>query len=154
MPDNYRPNVGIMLINKSGKVFMAARKDVVEDAWQMPQGGIDEGEDVLKAALRELEEETSIKSVEAIAISKEWLFYDFPPNSKFWRDNYKGQKQKWVLLKLIGDETEINLNTKEPEFKKHAWFDLSQVPELIVEFKRDIYKQIVAEFKDIIKNTI
>ena len=128
MSDAYRPNVGIMLINNAGKAFMATRVEMKdEDHWQMPQGGIDEGEDILKAAKRELEEETSVKSVELIAISKDWLFYDFPPNSKFWRDNYKGQKQKWVLFKLVGDEAEINLDTAEPEFRKWAWFDLDEL---------------------------
>ncbi len=145
----YRPNVGIMLMNKKGKIFAAHRADTREKAWQMPQGGIDAGEDPLKAAKRELFEETGVKSVSLIAESKEWYSYDFPSDVHFVSEKKKsfaGQTQKWFLFLFEGNESEINLNRPHPEFNDWRWEDAENMPELIVDFKKSVYERIVKEF--------
>ena len=145
----YRPNVGIMVINKNGKVLAAHRADTREKAWQMPQGGIDGNEEPLDAAKRELFEETGIKSVTLVAESKEWFFYDFPSDVKFISEKKKtfaGQKQKWFLFLFEGKESEIDLDRPHREFNDWRWEDAENMPKLIVEFKKVVYEKVVEEF--------
>ena len=146
----YRQGVGIVLLNNDGQVFVAQRIDTKEPAWQMPQGGIDKDEDPLTAAIRELEEETGIANATLIAQTNDWLRYDLPPDlqTKMWKGKYLGQEQKWYLMRFTGSDDEINLETEHPEFSEWKWADLKTVPELIVEFKRDLYWQIVDAFAD------
>ncbi|MCL7051632.1 hypothetical protein MKW94_030610 [Papaver nudicaule] len=152
-PEGYRRNVGICLISPSNKVFSASRLDI-PSAWQMPQGGIDEGEDPRAAAIRELSEETGVKSVEVVAEVPYWVTYDFPPPvreklNKRWGTDYKGQAQKWFLLKLIGGDEEINLlgdGTEKPEFGEWLWMTPEQVVERAVEFKKPVYEQVLKAF--------
>ncbi|NKB43534.1 MAG: RNA pyrophosphohydrolase [Alphaproteobacteria bacterium] len=146
----YRRGVGIVLLNNDGQVFVAQRIDTKEPAWQMPQGGIDKGEDPLTAAVRELKEETGITNATLIAETNDWLRYDLPPDlqTKMWKGKYLGQEQKWYLMRFTGTDDEINLDTKHPEFSEWKWTDLRTIPELIVEFKRDLYWQIVDAFAD------
>lgn len=148
----YRPCVGIMLINEFRQVFVGQRIDSRISAWQMPQGGIDQGEDYEKAAFRELKEETSIVSAEIIAESKIWRSYDIPSNliPKFWDGQYKGQTQKWFLMKFRGDDAEININTQEPEFREWKWLNLNKISDYVVPFKRKLYEEIVTEFSSMI----
>lgn len=144
----YRFGVGMMLFNRDGNIFMAQRIDTRAEAWQMPQGGIDEGEDARAAAMRELEEEIGTTNAEIIAESAEWYVYDLPEElaSKLWGGKYRGQKQKWFLLRFLGEDTEINLATAHPEFHSWQWVDVAEVLKLIVPFKRTMYEAIVAEF--------
>ena len=145
----YRPNVGIMLLNKKAEVFVAHRTDSRKQAWQMPKGGIDKGEDEYHAALRELYEETNISSVTLIAESKNWYSYDFPPGIHFFspkKKEFVGQMQKWFLFQFTGNETEIDLNRPDPEFNQWKWIDVEKVVELIVDFKKEVYRHVVDEF--------
>ena len=145
----YRPNVGIMLLNAVGDVFVAHRVDTREKAWQMPQGGIDKDEDEHRAALRELFEETGVSSVETIAESTRWYTYDFPANVNFVSEKKKkfaGQTQKWFLFQFTGDENEIQIDRPDAEFNAWKWVPAEQVVDLIVDFKRDVYRQVVDEF--------
>lgn len=144
----YRPNVGIMLLNKEGKVFVAQRIDTPGSAWQMPQGGIDDGEDYQIAALRELEEETSIAHVEILKESDSWYFYDLPPElqGKIWGGNYLGQRQKWFLMRYLGEDSDIDLETSHPEFSSWKWVDPSVLADLAVPFKVGIYQTLVKDF--------
>ena len=144
-----RSGVGIVLLNKQNKVFVAKRIDNPKNFWQMPQGGVDEGEDNLKAAFRELEEETSIKSVELIKELDGTLTYDLPDRllGIIWKGKYKGQKQKWFLMKFLGPDSEININQKHPEFNEWKWVDLDELPRLIVPFKKKLYESIIEEFR-------
>lgn len=143
----YRCGVGVMLLNDARQVFVAQRIDMTSEAWQMPQGGIDEGEDPYQAALRELEEETSVRSTHLLASTQEWLHYDLPDTliPKLWGGKFRGQKQKWFALKFCGPESEINLQTAHPEFCQWRWCTMEELPSLIVPFKRDLYRQIIAE---------
>ena len=147
----YRPCVGIMLVNRDGKVFVGQRLDNVVEAWQMPQGGIDEGEDAKAAALRELGEETGIgpENVEIIAKAKDEHFYDLPPEllGKLWGGKYRGQRQYWYLARFLGQDSDVNIQTKHPEFRSWKWADPETLPELIVPFKRKLYRDILQEFK-------
>lgn len=147
---SYRKCAGIMLVNNQGKVFVGQRLDRTSDAWQMPQGGIEQGEKPFEAALRELEEEIGTNNVEIIAEAKNWINYDIPDEliPKFWNGIYRGQTQKWFLAKFIGQESEINLQTTEPEFSAYKWVSLDELPDIIVPFKRDLYSQVIEEFKD------
>ena len=147
-----RTGVGIVVLNNDNKVFVARRIDNAKNFWQMPQGGVDEGEDFLKAAFRELEEETSIKSVELIKELDGTITYELPDRllGIIWKGKYKGQKQKWFLMKFTGEEEEINIKTKNPEFLDWKWVDLDQITEFVVDFKLHVYKELKEKIKKII----
>jgi len=146
----YRLGAGIMLLNRDGRAFVGARIDNPDDAWQMPQGGIDEGEDPWLAALRELEEETGIRPglVEKIDEHPELLRYELPGEwrEKLWRGKWKGQMQYWFLARFLGTGADINLNTEHPEFRAWKWVEPSELPELIVPFKRPLYRRLLEDF--------
>lgn len=148
----YRPAAGIMLLNGEGKVFVAKRIDTTAEAWQMPQGGLDPGEDAQTGALRELEEETGIPAgkVAVIAEAAEPLLYDLPADlqKKVWGGKYRGQKQHWFLLRFLGRDDEIDLDTKHPEFNAWKWVEPEQLPVLIVPFKQQLYRDVLAAFAD------
>ena len=148
----YRLGGGIMLLNREGKVFVAARIDNPEDAWQMPQGGIDDGENPWAGTLRELEEETGIRPdlVERVAEHPERLRYDLPDEwrERLWRGQWKGQMQHWFLARFLGEDSDVNLQTHHPEFRAWKWVDPHQLPELIVPFKRDLYRRLLEDFSD------
>lgn len=148
----YRKCAGIMLLNQANKVFVGQRLDRTSNAWQMPQGGIEKNEEPLQAALRELKEEIGTNNIEVISEARNWLNYDIPDEliPKFWNGIYRGQTQKWFLAKFIGNEEEINLQTKEPEFSDYKWVTLDELPDIIVPFKRDLYLQVIAEFKEML----
>ena len=147
-----RSGVGIVLLNKQNKVFVAKRIDNPKNFWQMPQGGVNKGENLLKAAYRELEEETSIKSVELIKELEGNIVYELPERllGIIWNGKYKGQKQKWFLMKFVGREKEINIKTKNPEFLDWKWIELNQITEVVVDFKLHVYKEIQDKVKKII----
>ncbi|MCW0181561.1 MAG: RNA pyrophosphohydrolase [Zavarzinia sp.] len=144
----YRPCVGIMLINPEGLVFVGQRIDNLVEAWQMPQGGIDEGEDPRTAALREMGEEIGTEKAEFIAESSGWLNYDLPVDliPRVWKGRYRGQRQKWFAMRFLGTDADINIETSHPEFAAWRWVEHQALPDLIVPFKRDLYREIVAEF--------
>ncbi len=144
----YRLGVGIVLINKHSQVFLGARYDQSEDAWQMPQGGINHGESPGTAAVRELVEETGITSTKYIAETQNWLSYDFPPDYKkmFFCGKYTGQKQKWFLLKFLGTDADITINTPPVEFKKWRWANFMDIVNHAISFKKDMYAEIVHIF--------
>jgi len=145
----YRPAVGIMLLNRGGEVFVARRIDMpVMPAWQMPQGGIDPGESPLQAALRELKEEIGTDKAELLGESRSWLKYDLPAELTrgMWGGRYRGQRQKWFAMRFTGNDVDIDLATDHPEFDAWKWIRPSQLPEVIVPFKRQLYIDILAEF--------
>jgi putative (di)nucleoside polyphosphate hydrolase len=148
----YRPAAGIMLINAEKKVWVGQRIDTTLEAWQMPQGGIDPGEDPRAAALRELEEETGIPPalVEIIAQAPETLHYDLPADlaAKVWKGRYRGQAQSWFLLRFLGADADVNLQTSHPEFRAWQWAAPADLPKLIVQFKRELYVQVLAAFAE------
>ena len=139
-----RTGVGIILLNHENKVFVGKRIDNPKNFWQMPQGGVDQDENFLQAAKRELEEETGIKSVELVKELSGWLGYDLPKNllGKVLEGKYRGQKQKWFIMKFIGKENEINVKTKNPEFLDWKWIGVSKLPSIAVSFKVDLYKKL------------
>ena len=147
-----RNGVGIVLLNKENKVFVAKRIDNPNNFWQMPQGGVDKGEDFLTAAFRELEEETNIKNVSLITEIEGTTSYELPDRllGIIWKGKYKGQKQKWFLMKFIGEDKEININTKNPEFLDWKWIDIDQITEVVVNFKLHVYEEIKQKVKRII----
>ncbi len=147
-----RNGVGIVVLNKDNKVFVAKRIDNPKNFWQMPQGGVDKGEDLLKAALRELEEETSIKNVELIKELDGTMIYELPEHllGIIWKGKYKGQIQKWFLMRFIGEEKEINIKTKNPEFLDWKWIKIDQITEVVVDFKLHVYKELKEKIKKII----
>ena len=142
-----RLGVGIVLLNSDNKVFVGKRIDNPVNFWQLPQGGVDKNEDLLYAANRELKEETSIESVKLIKEIDDWLTYELPKNllGKIWKGKYKGQKQKWFIMRFIGSEEEINIKTKNAEFKDWKWIDINQLLNVVVSFKLDVYKSLVKE---------
>jgi putative (di)nucleoside polyphosphate hydrolase len=152
----YRPCVGVMLVNAEGKVFVGKRIDNKEgDAWQMPQGGMDDGEDVLAAGYRELAEETGVREamVQLISRSTEELFYDLPPEllGKLWKGKYRGQRQHWLLVRFTGTDGDIDLEAHDPpEFCEWKWVEPEELPNLIVPFKKRVYRSVVEMFRELI----
>ena len=146
----YRRGVGVMLLNSEGKVFVGARIDNTDEAWQMPQGGMDEGEEPWGTALRELGEETGIAPhlVERIAECPERLRYDLPEavRHRLWGGKWKGQLQDWYLARFLGGDSDVNIATEHPEFRAWKWVDPAEVPGLIVPFKRDLYRRLLEDF--------
>ena len=151
----YRPCVGMLLLNRDGKVFVGRRIDAAKEAdniWQMPQGGIDEGEEPRDAALRELREEIGTDEAEIVAESRHWLHYDLPPHllGKVWKGRYRGQKQRWFALRFLGRDSDIDLATEHPEFDAWQWVELEDAPSLVIPFKRDTYRAVVQEFRELL----
>lgn len=150
----YRPAAGIMLLNPQGKVWVGQRIDNVAEAWQMPQGGLDPGEDPQAGALRELQEETGIAPamVEIIARAPRTFDYDLPPDlvGKLWKGRYRGQRQTWFLMRFTGCDADITLDTPHPEFRAWQWAEPSHLPDMIVPFKRQLYRDVLNEFAPLI----
>ncbi|WP_114950778.1 RNA pyrophosphohydrolase [Sphingosinicella terrae] len=150
--DLYRPGVGLMLLNRKRKVWVGQRLDSTLEAWQMPQGGLDPGEEPLEGALRELEEETGIRAdlVEIVARAKESLTYDLPQDliGKIWSKPWRGQRQVWFLARFLGEDADVDIATPEPEFRAWKWADPIELPALIVPFKKKLYEDIVAAFRE------
>ncbi len=146
----YRPCVGVMLLNEEGKVFVGQRIDTRTEAWQMPQGGIDLGEEPRATALRELAEEIGTNKATFLAETKEWLRYDLPEQlvPEIWGGQYRGQEQKWFCMRFTGVDADIRLETKEPEFRVWQWIEPQRLPDLIVPFKRALYLRVLEEFKE------
>tara|TARA_B100001057_G_C22624375_1_gene861866 strand:+ start:395 stop:865 length:471 start_codon:yes stop_codon:yes gene_type:complete len=147
-----RTGVGIIVINNQNKIFVAKRIDNPVDKWQMPQGGVDPGEELVDAMKRELIEETSIKSIKLLKEINRWLEYELPKNllGRIWKGKFRGQKQKWFIVKFIGSETEINLKTKHPEFMEWKWVEIDELINVIVDFKKNVYKELIPEIKKIV----
>ena len=147
-----RKGVGIVVLNNKNKVFVAKRIDNPQNFWQMPQGGVDQGEDFLAAAYRELEEETSIKKVKLIKEIEGLISYQLPNHllGKIWKGKYKGQEQKWFLMRFLGEDRDINIKTKKPEFLEWKWIDLDEITELVVDFKLHVYKDLQKIIRKII----
>ena len=144
----YRPCVGMMLLNREGRVWVGQRLDTTIEAWQMPQGGVDEEEELEAAALRELEEEIGTRNVSIIARTDDWLTYDLPKEliGKVWKGRFRGQKQHWFVMRYHGEDSDINLEAHHPEFARWQWVRVQDLPDMIVPFKRDIYTEIVRQF--------
>ena len=149
----YRKGVGIILLNRAGHVFVAKRLDQIAEAWQMPQGGIDKGEEAREAAIRELQEETGVTNAEIIAESADYYTYDLPDAlvPKIWSGQNRGQKQKWFVMRFTGSDTEIDIAQEHPEFSEWKWVPVQQLPAIIVPFKRELYQSLVDEFGHLAK---
>ena len=147
-----RQGVGVIVLNKNNEVFVAKRKDNPVDKWQMPQGGIDLNETPFEAMIRELAEETSIKNIKVLKEIEKSLEYELPPNllGKIWKGKFRGQKQKWYIVKFLGNDEEINLNTKHPEFIEWKWINYNLLTDVIVDFKKEVYKKLKIELKNFI----
>lgn len=147
----YRPCAGVVLMNAEGLIFAGQRIDM-PGAWQMPQGGIDKGEDPRQAALRELVEETGVpaEKVEVIGETPDWVYYDLPPEllGKVWKGKFGGQRQKWLLLRFLGEDTDIRIETEHPEFERWCWMKADALLENIVPFKRAVYDEVLGSFRD------
>ena len=148
----FRSGVGIIVLNKNNKVFVAKRIDNQKNFWQMPQGGVDNGEDFLTAAYRELEEETSIKNVKLIKEIEGTTTYELPENllGIIWKGQYKGQKQKWFLMRFLGSDNDINIKTDKPEFSAWKWVNLEEITDLVVNFKLHVYRELKEKVRKII----
>ena len=148
----YRPGAGVMLLNRDNKVFVAQRIDSTLEAWQMPQGGLEPGENPEEGALRELEEETGISrdKVEIVAVAPAPLTYDLPPDlvGKLWKGRWRGQQQHWYLARFLGEDGDVNIETEQPEFRAWKWADPDELPKMIVPFKKDLYEAVLAAFRD------
>ncbi|HYI48038.1 MAG TPA: RNA pyrophosphohydrolase [Allosphingosinicella sp.] len=148
----YRPAAGVMLLNREGKVWVGQRLDSTLEAWQMPQGGLDPGEEPQAGALRELEEETGIarEHVEILARCPVELLYDLPDDlvGKMWQGKWRGQRQTWFLMRFLGEDTDVNLATPEPEFRAWKWAEASELPALIVPFKQRLYEDVIEAFAE------
>ncbi len=149
-----RDGVGIVVLNSKNKVFVAKRIDNPKNFWQMPQGGKDENENYFDAAIRELREETSIKNVTLIKEIDAFITYLLPNHllGIIWRGKFKGQKQKWFIMKFNGSDDEINVNTTKPEFLEWKWVEIDQLIDVVVDFKKDVYKKVTSEIKKIVTN--
>jgi putative (di)nucleoside polyphosphate hydrolase len=149
----YRPCVGVMLLSRAGKVFVGNRIDQSVESWQMPQGGIDEGEDPWTTALRELKEEIGTANVELLREHRDWLFYDLPPHliGVAWEGRYRGQKLKWFAVRFKGTDADIDLKTEHQEFSNWKWVDIADLLSLIVPFKRETYGKVIEAFGDLAK---
>ena len=147
-----RMGVGIVLLNSDNHIFVGKRIDNPKKFWQMPQGGVEKNEGLFKAAKRELEEETGIKSVELIKELDEWIEYYLPKNllGKVWKGKYKGQKQKWFVMKFLGNDEEINIKTKHPEFLEWKWIEVDKLTEVVVDFKLNVYKDVKEKVKKLL----
>ena len=147
----YRQGVGIMLVNKEKKIFVGKRIDN-RAAWQMPQGGVDQDENIVDAAKRELKEDTGVSSIKIIKKSDKIYTYDLPDYllGKIWKGRFKGQEQTWFLAQFLGEDEEINLDQKNAEFKKWKWVNIDELPDLIVPFKKELYQELVKEFRPFI----
>ena len=147
-----RSGVGIIVLNKDNKIFVGKRIDNPKNFWQMPQGGVDNGEDFLTAAYRELKEETSISNVKLIKEINGTLTYELPDNllGIIWKGKYKGQKQKWFLMRYLGEDKDINIKTDKPEFLEWKWVDIDKITEFVVDFKLHVYKELKEKVKKII----
>ena len=147
-----RTGVGVILLNSKNKIFVGKRKDNPGDNWQMPQGGVDNGEDFHTAMKRELHEETSIKNIKIIKEINQLYEYELPKDliGIIWKGKFRGQKQKWFIAKFLGNESEINLNTKQPEFIEWKWINAEKLPEVIVDFKKNLYLSLLKEIKLVI----
>tara|TARA_B100000965_G_C19135027_1_gene559109 strand:+ start:80 stop:550 length:471 start_codon:yes stop_codon:yes gene_type:complete len=144
-----RTGVGVAVLNSKNRVFVGKRKDNPIDKWQMPQGGVDPGETLIQAMKRELFEETSIKKIKILKELDYWLEYELPENlvGIIWQGKFRGQKQKWFVVRFLGSDSEINLKTKKPEFIEWKWLEINKLPDVIVEFKKNIYKTLVKELQ-------
>ena len=149
-----RSGVGVVLLNNNNQIFVAKRIDNPKNFWQMPQGGVDQGEDFLTAAHRELEEETSIKNVKLIKELDGFITYNLPDHllGIIWKGKYKGQKQKWFLMRHLGDDNEINIKTRKPEFLDWKWVDLKEITNMVVDFKLHVYQEVQKKVKKILIN--
>jgi len=150
--DLYRPGVGVMLLNSGNRVWVGQRLDSTLEAWQMPQGGLDPGEEPLDGALRELEEETGISRalVEIVARCPRQLTYDLPDDlvGKVWKEPWRGQRQTWFLARFLGTDEDVNLETRDPEFRAWKWADPAELPAMIVPFKKKLYEEVLEAFRD------
>jgi putative (di)nucleoside polyphosphate hydrolase len=146
-----RIGVGIVVINSKKQVFVAKRKDNPVDKWQMPQGGVETGENLQSAMFRELLEETSISKIQILKELNYWLEYELPKNlvGIIWKGKYRGQRQKWFIVKYLGKDSEININTKNPEFIEWKWLDIKKLTSVIVDFKKKVYEKLVIELEDL-----
>ena len=144
-----RLGVGAIVLNNENKVFVGKRKDNPIDKWQMPQGGVNEGEELIEAMKRELKEETGIKNIRILKEINGWSEYELPANllGKIWRGKYRGQKQKWFIVRFIGKDNEINLNTGRPEFIEWQWIDVERLTGVIVDFKKKVYQELLPKIK-------
>ena len=147
-----RTGVGVVVLNSKNKVFVGKRRDNPIDKWQMPQGGVDQGETLIQAMKRELAEETSIKNIKILRELDYWLEYELPKNliGIIWQGKYRGQKQKWFIVRFLGNDNEINLNTGKPEFIEWKWANLDDLPGMIVDFKKKLYEKLLPKIKLII----
>ena len=147
-----RIGVGAIVLNNENKIFVGKRKDNPVDKWQMPQGGIDKNESFLTAMKRELNEETSIKNIQIIKELDGWFQYELPENlvGIIWKGRFRGQKQKWFVVRFTGEESEINLKTEHPEFIEWKWVEINELPKIIVDFKKDVYEKLLLELKKFI----